>query len=500
MKIRTIKAISGLAAVLIAANTVFTPLHTSSPVRAEMTVAELEEQKAENDKKIEELKKEIEEARKQYDSVVSDENAKLEYQDALNQKIVLQNENIGVVVEQMNQIDADIKETLTNISDIEVKIKQQNRMIDRNMDLYKERLRASYMSDADTISSVLAGSTSFIDILSKFEIISKVAEHDNRLISDLEKQLAELKKMNEELGNKQQELSENLEDATERKSELDEKLSVLQADFAETQEELNKLNDKKAVIADDIETNSEIIAAKEAEMEMIDAQIEEVMERMRLESIAESKRVSESVSQSIEESRRAEAEKPVTQAPVQVQKPVTQAPDDDYDEDEEDYDEDDTPSAPSDDTGSSGSAPVVEDSSLMMWPVPGYTHHSSDFWDGRNHGAVDIDGGIFGAEIFAADSGVVAAAVSTCTHQSGGCRCGGGYGNYVAIAHNDGITSTYYAHCSAVYVTAGQTVTKGQLIGLVGTTGYSTGPHLHFEVRKNNIKTDPDSYSYQNYY
>ena len=69
----------------------------------------------------------------------------------------------------------------------------------------------------------------------------------------------------------------------------------------------------------------------------------------------------------------------------------------------------------------------------------------------------------------------------------------GGYGNYIILSHGNGIT-TRYAHASQLYVTAGQTVSKGQVIAAVGTTGNSTGPHLHFEVRVNGSHTNPLNY------
>ena len=67
------------------------------------------------------------------------------------------------------------------------------------------------------------------------------------------------------------------------------------------------------------------------------------------------------------------------------------------------------------------------------------------------------------------------------------------YGNYVMVIHTNGI-ATLYAHLSRIDVVADQFVSRGDIIGAVGSTGFSTGPHLHFEVRLNGIPTDPLSY------
>ncbi len=123
----------------------------------------------------------------------------------------------------------------------------------------------------------------------------------------------------------------------------------------------------------------------------------------------------------------------------------------------------------------------------FIWPVPGYYKITSGFGDTQNrahvHGAVDIAGrGIYGACIIASAPGTV-----ILSNTDGR---GGGYGNYVVVDHGGGV-STLYGHMSSVAVSAGQKVSAGQQLGNVGNTGFSTGPHLHFEYRVNGIRVNP---------
>lgn len=71
----------------------------------------------------------------------------------------------------------------------------------------------------------------------------------------------------------------------------------------------------------------------------------------------------------------------------------------------------------------------------------------------------------------------------------------GSYGNMIVISHGNGV-QTYYAHCSKLYAKVGQQVSQGQSIAAVGSTGNSTGPHLHLEVRVNGVAYNPQNYVY----
>ena len=125
----------------------------------------------------------------------------------------------------------------------------------------------------------------------------------------------------------------------------------------------------------------------------------------------------------------------------------------------------------------------------FVWPAPSYSYISSEFGYrvhpiyGRTifHSGLDM-AAPSGSPILAAADGVVVAA----TYESS-------MGNYVMINHGDGLY-TIYMHASALYVSAGQEVSAGEQIAAVGSTGNSTGPHLHFSVRLNGSYVSPWNY------
>ncbi|MBQ4345652.1 MAG: M23 family metallopeptidase, partial [Oscillospiraceae bacterium] len=133
----------------------------------------------------------------------------------------------------------------------------------------------------------------------------------------------------------------------------------------------------------------------------------------------------------------------------------------------------------------------------LAWPVPNFYWISSPFGprNGRNHNGIDIaGGGIHNAPIIASASGTVTRVVTGCSHDyPGNCGCGGGYGNYVVINHGNGIFATY-AHMSRVAIYVGTTVSAGTVIGYVGSTGRSTGYHLHYGVSVNGTWVNPQLY------
>ncbi|MHB1415873.1 MAG: LysM peptidoglycan-binding domain-containing protein [Chloroflexota bacterium] len=124
----------------------------------------------------------------------------------------------------------------------------------------------------------------------------------------------------------------------------------------------------------------------------------------------------------------------------------------------------------------------------FIWPaygeVTGYFHEEGPYWVKGYHEGLDI-GASYGSAIIAAEAGTVI--------EAEGSGWNSGYGNYVKIDHGNGL-QTLYGHMSSVAVDPWQKVERGDVIGYIGSTGASTGPHLHFEVRIDGVKQDPLRY------
>ncbi len=120
-------------------------------------------------------------------------------------------------------------------------------------------------------------------------------------------------------------------------------------------------------------------------------------------------------------------------------------------------------------------------SGTYVWPAQGKISSTFKMRWGRQHQGLDIAANT-GTPIYAARAGTVTFSGTN-----------GDYGKMIKIDHGGGV-ETRYAHCSALKVSSGTTVKKGQLIALVGSTGNSTGPHLHFEIRINGVAKDPQNY------
>ncbi len=387
-----------------------------------------------------------------------------EYQENLLDQITLIKDNIALLNSELEALEADIKATEENISNLDQEIINQEAEIESNVELFKERMNEMYVSGNENIASVLIGSSSFYDVMSRIEMANRMAEYDEKLINGLLSDIDQLENNKSSLQTEKLTLEMKRESQEKRKEEKESALSELDEKMLSTQSEIDRLERERQIAEGEIADINNIIAC-------LDEEEEEIFETIR---------------RAEEEQRRKEEEDRRRQEELALQQQQQQS-------------------------GNSGSSsgtpsvqqptytPPVQSSGSFIWPAPGFSYISSYYgprW-GRNHNGIDVgDAGIHGGAAVASQSGTVIAVSSSCTHdypKGYGCGCGGNYGNYVLISH-DGTFSTMYAHLASVSVSVGDYVSQGQVVGYIGCTGFSTGDHLHFEVRVNGWAQDPMLY------
>ncbi len=306
----------------------------------------------------------------------------------------------------------------------------------------KERwlTRVRAMEEQSTLSymEVIFDATSFSDLLTRIDLVNEIMTYDEQLERDYiaaRENVEALEAQAEEL----------YLDNEANRAELEDKKAQLEADIAAAAQLILEMEN-------DIEAHEELLEQERAQQEEVEALIAEKEEELAAAKAAE------------------EAARAAAAAAAAAQSGAVNYVD------------------------TSGDGAVVTSSSgaWMMWPT--YTSLITSNYGYRVnpvsgiyklHSGCDI-GASYGSAIWAAAGGTVIVASE---------GWNGGYGNYVMISHGNGYT-TLYAHMSSVACYVGQTVSMGDTIGYVGSTGNSTGPHLHFEVRAGSSTTDPLGYSY----
>lgn len=452
------KVLSSVICSAIALGTV--AAYTASPAgdqnASAKTIAEIQEQRKQNSEKIAALESEI-------SGLEGDKNNEKAYQDTLTEQINLIQENINLLNAELDNINEDITATEKNIDQLDKDIENQQTEIDENIELFKKRLCAMYMSSSENPASVILGSDSFYDIMSRIQMINKVAEYDEELITSILDEIDNLEMSKKNLETERLSLQMKLEDQERKKEEKTAEVDSLNDKIAKTQAEIDRI----AAAQQDLERDKAAIEADNAAL----AAEEQAIQAEIARKAAEAQRLYE------EQQRRLAEEQAAAAAAAQQ--------------------------SSSGETVYTPAEPVyyntTPSASGFSWPVPGHSGITSYFgarW-GRQHGGIDIsDGGIMGAAVTAAKDGTVVTMNNSCTHnyaKNESCQCGGGYGNYVVISH-DGTYSTLYGHLTSACVSVGDYVTAGQTIGYAGSTGWSTGAHLHFEVRVGGVQSDPLGY------
>ena len=414
------------------------PMAIPTTVSAEDSISDLEQQ-------LQQLEQENQKYQKILDDTKSDIAEKEEYKSALVSKVQVLDEKIAVTREKISSLNDDIKEKQDAYDKGLSEVEDQ-------FDALANRLRILYMSGNATDLEIIFGAKDFSDLIDKMELVKSLANSDKELISEIQTKLDELSTKKEAL-------------------EADKKdLETQQASLKSDQDEFNKLiSDNDEILKNLYASNSEAQNSLESaalQSDEIEAKISEyyAAQKAAAEHAAQASQSSSSSGSSSSSSSSSSSG-----------------------------------SSSSGSSSSGSSSVIVPSGSGFAWPTPGFVSRSSEWFEDRevyNHGGIDIAGaGIMGTPVVAAADGTVVATNSSCTHNWGksySCGCGGGYGNYVMISHAGG-KMTVYGHLTSLTVSSGQSVSRGQVIGYVGSTGNSTGPHLHYECRLNGVRYNPMS-------
>jgi len=499
-------------------------------------------------------------------SLEGDKAQEQQYQNVLGEQIGFIQSNIDLLNSELEQISANINTAEVNITvldeniaGMEKKIKAQQAAIDKKVEVFKERLCAMYVSGNEQLSSILVGSASFYDMLSRVEMVNRIAANDEKLINDILDEISKMEQYKAELETEKQNLQlekENLEASlAQQQASKEEKASemvTLYDKMQHTQSEIARLSNEETLLTVNKDELSRINAELDKEEDSIKEEIrkaaeeaqrifeekqrqkaeeearrkaeEEAKRKAEEERIAREKAAAEEAARiaaekaaaekaAAEEAARLAAEKKAAEERAaaeaaaaeaarkaeEAQRAAEEAAAEAQRQAEEEQARAEEQARQDQQAAAQQAVAGNVSSSGFMWPVPGFRYITSGVgprW-GRSHNGIDIgDAGIDGANIVASRAGTVHIGYLGCPHdygKSGSCGCGGGYGNYVMIYH-DGTYTTLYGHMKSISVSEGQYVEQGEVIGRVGSTGYSTGPHLHFEVRKNGSYDDPENY------
>ncbi|MCM1506169.1 MAG: peptidoglycan DD-metalloendopeptidase family protein [Ruminococcus flavefaciens] len=604
-KILAFMTCSALSAGIVAGYPSMTDNHTDVSAK---TIAEIQEERKANEAKIAEYEA-------QMNSLEGDKASQKAYQETLADQIYLIQQNILLLNNELDKLNDDIAKTESNISHLDSDIGIQQELINSNIELFKQRLCTMYVSGNDNLAEVVLGSASFYDIMSRVEMVNRIASYDEELINKLLDEIDGLEKSKKDLESEKLSLQMKLEEQEKKVSEKADEITQLNAKMEQTQEIIDRIQLEQIRLDQSKEETQQYLDALENEEAMIQAEIQrhaeeaqrryeeeqrriaeqQEAERLEAERIENEKRLAieeasreterqeasrelerqqeasrelerqetsrelerqetsrelerqetsrelerQETSRELERqetSRELERQEASRQAEILAQQttttttttivttalPVytTTTTTTTYSDIPETSTT--TTSTTTTSTTSTSSATTVTTTNTtttttsatttttttavaqpspsgFTWPTPGFYYISSPFaqrW-GTQHKGIDIgDAGIMGGSICASKAGTVTYVSNSCTHnyaKTSSCGCGGGYGNYVIIQH-DGTYSTLYGHMTSASVSVGDYVQQGQVIGTVGSTGWSTGAHLHFEVRVNGVQQNPLDY------
>ena len=365
------------------------------------------------------------------------ENEK-ERAEAIREKVKTVNEKISVINSYMTRLEFSISANKRGLE-----AKQQE--IDRRIDGYKKRIRALYLAGDNNYLDVLLGSADIYDILMRMDMIERVTEYDNTFIDKLNEEKKQLETIRKQLAAEQADYDSRLAQLNKEKADLDKLLS--------------ESDEAKAAMQDQVENLDMQNEAYAAERRSFEEELSDILKSDYGDSDEDKQREAAEAAASVRLSElRSGIDARIENGEI---------------------------------------IPKEECRYTFAWPAPGvyYISYGVGARWGRYHHGIDISGDKYD-RVVASESGVVLRTNTSCPHDYGkseSCGCGGGYGNYIIIDHGNGFL-TLYGHLTEVDVEPGDHVSEGDLIGLMGSTGFSTGDHLHFEIRYNGNYLNPSAF------
>lgn len=418
---------------------------------------ELEAQIAANEAQIQENKKKLESLKNEKDSKQEYLETLEDQIDAISQKAAniqtqkeTLNSSIATLDNELTQLENEVDMLNSDIEKYENEITETENSITLTSDNLAKKIRSSYVNGYESTFKILMGSKSLASFLTRLEFMKRTSEQDKKIITEFRDKVVKIKEDKKLLEESRNELLEKKSEISAKKKEYQANISALE--IAESEYE-----------------------ASMAEMEVQYAEVETVMAQIDKSSAEYQSYISELEAENAKAD--AEIDRILSEYyATSVQQTTTRL---------------DASNA----NPNSTAGPSYQGTGNWYWPLGDRWCYISSYFGPRsapvagastNHGAIDIAGGngaLHGAPVYASRSGTVITAVTSDS----------GYGIYVIIDHGDGYT-TLYAHMSTRYVSTGDYVTQGQMIGRVGNTGTSSKSHLHFEVRYYGEKKDPLNY------
>lgn len=399
--------------------------------RAERELEAAKQQAKQLDNKLNELNGSISDTESyinQVDGWISDVTLQI-YN--LNQEINAKQAEIDAKQTQINDTLANIDAVKTSIAQTEINLSDAQTTEANQYSSMKLRIQYMYENGDESFLDILFSSDSMIDFLNNAEYISEISKYDREKLI--------------EYGENKDRITNLLANLETQKSELETQEAKYETELGELEEQKSVLDSKKSEQEVLQASYTDLYNAKNNELSNLESQQSdtEYKKQLALKEVEEQEQL-------VEQARKEYAAWLAEQARLNK------------------------------DADAAVAAKLAEiNVTGFTWPVPGFNRITSQFGMRMHpilgyeklHDGTDISGaGINGTPILAAYSGTVVLAQSYW-----------GYGNCVKIDHGGGVV-TLYAHASAILVSVGQQVNAGDTIALVGSTGNSTGPHLHFSL------------------